>query len=155
MRPGESERAMPAQKTNHRYRPTDSKYKGGAQDMYVTYDEKQKTRSGRERLYPKVKRVYIAGNVKDWKVGTVRKRTGRKVHGVEIEYEQSRKGFQRGGFSAARGRTRYDVKPASVGHTSQTFRQVVEIPPDAQNVHFYKSASQLPARYQSAVQDVR
>ena len=144
-----------AMKTNHRYRSTESKYKGGAQDMYVTYDEKQETRSGKERLYPKVKRVYIAGDVKDWKVGDVRKRTGRKVHGVEIEYEQKRKGFQRRGFAAQRGRTEYNVKPASVGGTSQGFRKVVEIPRDAQNVHFYKSASKLPARYQSAVQDVK
>ncbi len=146
---------MPARKTNHHYHPTESKYKGGAQDMYVTYDEKQETRSGKERLYPKVKRVYIAGDVKDWKVGDVRKRTGRKVHGVEIKYEQSRTGFQRRGFTAQRGRTQYNVKPSSVGRTAQQFRQVVEIPPDAKNVHFYKSASKLPARYQGAVQDVR
>src|SRR5512135_2441211 len=112
---------MPARKTNHRYRPTESQYKGGAQEMYVTYDETQKTRSGQERLYPKVKRVYIAGDVKDWKVGNIRKRTGRKVHGVAIAYEQSRSGFQRRGFTAKRGRTSYDVKPSSVGRTSQRF----------------------------------
>ncbi len=144
-----------AVKTNHRYHSTESKYKGGAQEMYVTYDEKQKTRGGEEKLYPKVKRVYIAGDVKDWKVGNVRKRTGRKVHGVEIEYEQSRAGFQRRGFAAQRGSTRYGVKPSSVGRASQGFRKVVEIPPDAQNVHFYRNASKLPARYRSAVQDVR
>src|SRR5512138_1571734 len=100
-----------AAKTNHRYRSTESKYKGGAHEMYVTYDVKQKTRGGEEKLYPKVKRVYIAGEVKDWKVGNVRKRTGRKVHGVEIEYEQSRTGFARRGFTAQRGRTQYGVKP--------------------------------------------
>ena len=144
-----------AKKTNHHYHSTESKYKGGAQEMYVTYDEKQKTRGGEEKLYPKVKRVYIAGDVKDWKVGSVRKRTGRQVHGVEIQYEQSRSGFQRSAFTAQRGRTQYNVKPSSVGRTSQRFRQVVEIPPDAKNVHFYKSASKLPARYQSAVQNVR
>jgi hypothetical protein len=142
-------------KTNHRYRSTESKYKGGAREMYVTYDEKQKTRGGEEKLYPKVKRVYIAGEVKDWKVGNVRKRTGRQVHGVEIQYEQSRAGFQRRGFTARRGRTQYDVKPSSVERTAQRFRQVVEIPPDARNVHFYKNADRLPARYQSAMQNVR
>ncbi len=146
---------MPARKSNHHYRPTESRYKDGAQDMYVTYDEKQKTRSGKERVYPKVKRVYIAGDVRDWKVGNVRKRTGRMVHGVAIDYEQSRRGFQRRGFTAKRDRTSYSVNPASVGRTSQQFRKVVEIPPDAQNIHFYKSASKMPARYQSAVQDVR
>ena len=142
-------------KTNHRYRPTESKYKGGAQEMYVTYDVKQKTRSGDTKLYPKVKRVYIAGDVKDWKTGNIKKRSGRTVHGVAIEYEQSRRGFQRRGFSAERGRTSYSVKPSSVGQTSQRFRQVLEVPQDAQNVHFYKTAQKMPQRYRSALQNVR
>lgn len=142
-------------KTNHRYRPTESKYKGGAQEMYVTYDLKQKTRGGEERLYPKVKRVYIAGDVKDWKAGNITKRTGRKVHGVAIEYEQSRKGYQRRGFTAQRGGTRYSTKPTSVGGTAQRFRQVLEVPQNAQNVHFYTNARKLPARYQSALQNVK
>src|SRR5512138_779099 len=109
---------MPA-KTNHRYRATESKYKGGAQEMYVTYDLKQKTRSGDTRLYPKVKRVYIAGDVKDWKTGNIKKRSGRTVHGVAIEYEQSRTGYQRKAFDAERGRTSYRTKPASVASSSQ------------------------------------
>ncbi|HLO16009.1 MAG TPA: hypothetical protein VK206_14345 [Anaerolineales bacterium] len=144
-----------ATKTNHRYHPTESKYKGGAQEVYVTYDLKQKTRAGDSKLYPKVKRVYIAGEVKDWKTGNVKKRTGKTVHGVAIEYEQSRKGFQRSGFSAQRDRTRYAVKPASVGRSAQRFRQVLEVPQTAQNVHFYSSARKLPARYQTALQNVR
>ncbi|HLO14815.1 MAG TPA: hypothetical protein VK206_08300 [Anaerolineales bacterium] len=144
-----------ATKTNHRYRPTESKYKGGAQEMYVTYDLKQKTRFGDTKLYPKVKRVYIAGDVKDWKTGNIKKRSGRSVHGVAIEYEQSRSGYQRRGFSAARDRTSYVVKPSSVGSTSQRFRQVLEVPQEAQNVHFYSNARKLPAKYQSALQSVR
>ena len=32
--------------SQHHYRPTESKYKGGAQEMYVTYDLEQKTRGG-------------------------------------------------------------------------------------------------------------
>src|ERR671923_1668790 len=144
-----------ATKTTNRYRSTESKYKGGAQEMYVTYDLKQKTRGGEERLYPKVKRVYIAGDVKDWKAGNITKRTGRKVHGVVIEYEQSRKGYQRRGFTAQRGATRYSTKPASVGRTAQKFRQVLEVPQNAQNIHFYSNAKKLPARYQSALQNVK
>jgi hypothetical protein len=123
--------------------------------MYITYDVKQKTRSGDSKLYPKVKRVYIAGDVKDWKTGNIKKRTGRTVHGVAIEYEQSRKGYQRRGFTAQRGQTRYSTKPASVGGTSQRFRQVLEVPQDAQNVHFYRNAQKLPQRYRSALQNVR
>jgi hypothetical protein len=46
-----------------RYRTTESKYKGGASEMYITYDLEQKTRGGGSTLLPKVKRVYIAGDV--------------------------------------------------------------------------------------------
>jgi hypothetical protein len=144
-----------ATKTNHRYRPTESKYKGGAQEMYVTYDLKQKTRNGDSKLYPKVKRVYIAGDVKDWKTGDIKKRSGRTVHGVAIEYEQSRKAAQRSGFSAKRGQTSYTVRPSSARPSSQTFRQVLEVPQDAQNIHFYSNAQKLPSKYRSALQNVR
>ena len=37
--------------TNIRYRSTESKYKGGAQEMYVTYDLEQ-TRGRQNALYP-------------------------------------------------------------------------------------------------------
>src|ERR1051326_5353709 len=98
---------MPATTTRRRYRPTESKYKGGAHEMYVTYDLDQKTRGGGSATYPKVKRVYIAGDVTDWKSGIVTKRTGRQVHGVQIEYEQSRTGHRREGYTAQRGETSY------------------------------------------------
>jgi hypothetical protein len=137
-----------------RYRPTESKYKGGATEMYVTYDLDQKTRGG-SATYPKVKRVYIAGDVKDWKVGTVRKRTGREVRGVRIEYQQSRAGYQRKAFSAERGETSYEVAPAAVGSTLQRFVQVVEVPEAARNVHFHTEASRVPEKYRHALQDVR
>ena len=42
-------------------------------------------RGGGHALYPKVKRVYIAGDIKDCKAGTVQKRSGRQVRGVRIE----------------------------------------------------------------------
>jgi hypothetical protein len=141
--------------TRRHYRPTESKYKGGANEMYVTYDLEQKTRGGGSATYPKVKRVYIAGDIKDWKVGTVRKRTGREVLGVRIEYEQSRAGYRREAYSAERGETRYEVAPASVGTTSQRFVQVVEVPAAARDVQFHTDASSVPERYRHALQDVR
>ena len=144
-----------AEKTVRRYRPTESKYKGGAQEMYVTYDLKQETRGGGSAIYPKVKRVYIAGDVKDWETGTVKKRTGRRVHGVAIEYEQSRKGYRRKGGTMRRGQTTSQRKPATVQGSSQTFRQIVEVPKDARNVRFFASAKKLPQKYQSALQDIR
>jgi hypothetical protein len=137
------------------YRPTESKYKGGAREMYVSYDLEQKTRGGGSAMYPKVKRVYIAGNVKDWKTGVVKKRSSRKAYGVLIEYEQSRKSYRRKAYTAERGGTAYKVSPASVGATSQRFRQVVEIPKEARKVRFYIGASRLPAKYRHALQNVR
>jgi len=45
---------IPAAK--RRYRSTESKYKGGAHEMYVTYDLEQKTRGTQNALYHKVYR---------------------------------------------------------------------------------------------------
>ncbi len=141
--------------TAHRYRPTESKYKGGATEMFVTYDLDQTTRGGGSATYPKVKRVYIAGEVKDWKVGSVQKRTGRKVHGVRIEYEQSRAGYRRKAYTAKRSQTSYDVAPAAVSRSSQRFVQVVEVPEAARNIAFYSDASSVPERYRHALQHIR
>ena len=140
---------------NTGYRPTESKYKGGAHEMYVTYDLEQKTRGAGTAVYPKVKRVYIAGDVKGWKAGDFRKRTGREVYGIRVEYEQSRQGYRRQGFAARRGNTGYAVAPASVGPTAQRFVQVVELPQRAQNPHFYPGHAALPAKYRDALQRIR
>jgi hypothetical protein len=140
--------------SKQRYRPTEAKYKGGASEMYVTYDLEQKTRSG-SAIYPKVKRVYIAGDVTDWKVGHVKKRSGREVYGVEITYDQRRKGYRRKEYAAERGGTSYQVAPASVEATTQRFTRIEELPERARNVHFYTDASKLPEKYRSALQAVR
>ena len=137
------------------YHPTESKYKGGAQEMYITYDLEQWTRGGGTAPYPRVKRVYIAGDVKDWKTAEFKKRTGREVHGVRIEYEQTRTRYHRSGYRAERGESSYGVGPASVPATSQRFVQVVEVPDAARDVKFYTSGSHLPDRYRSALQRVR
>jgi len=121
--------------------------------MYVTYDLEQRTRGGGRAIYPKVKRVYIAGDVQDWEAGTFRKRTGREVRGVRIAYEQSRRGFQRRGFTATRGDTTYEVRPSHSPATKQSFTQIVEIPAGARNVRFH--GRELPARYREALQNIR
>jgi len=141
--------------STHRYRPTESKYKGGASEMYVTYDLDRKTQGGGLANYPKIKRIYIAGEVREWSVGTFQKRTGREVHGVRIEYEQSRSNYRRGAYTATRGETRYNVAAASVGKTSQNFVQIVEVPEAAKNVYFYPEADSVPERYRHALQRVR
>ncbi len=137
----------------HHYRTTESKYKGGAKEMYVTYDLPQETRSGRSALYPKVKRVYIAGKVSDWHEGDFAKRTGRKVHGVKIDYEQSRSGYERQAYKVRRGDTTFKVLPLHVGRGTSHFSQIVEVPQKARNIHFYKG--NLPRKYQAALQAVR
>ncbi|MBS1911254.1 MAG: hypothetical protein JST22_04655 [Bacteroidetes bacterium] len=138
-----------------RYRSTESKYKGGAAEMYVTYDLDQRTRGGNSSSYPKVKRVYIAGDVKEWSLGCSRKKSGREVYGVTIEYRQSRSAHHRHGYVAKRDHAAYRTAPASVKSATQHFRQVVEIPEHARNVHFYRSANRMPARYRHALQHIR
>jgi hypothetical protein len=139
--------------TQRQYKATESKYKGGAEEMYVTYDVAQETRGGGRTLYPKVKRVYIAGKVKDWKVGNFAKRTGRKVHGVKIDYEQSRARYERKAYTAKRGSTQYKVSPAKVAGGASNFSKIVEVPEDAHNVRFH--TGKLPRKYQDALQAVR
>jgi len=135
------------------YTPTEAKYKGGASAMYVTYDLPQHTRGGGEAVYPKVKRVYVAGDVKGWEVGSFTKRTGKKVHGVKIDYDQTRQGYQRHGYTAKRGATSYHVGPTKVGTTTTHFSKVVEVPEGARNICFHKG--RLPEDYRAALQDVR
>jgi len=137
----------------HHYKSTESQYKGGAQDMYVTYDESQATRSGAHAAYAKVKRVYISGQVTSWHVGTFLNRAGRRVHGVKIEYQQSRRGYARQAHPAQRGGTAYKVAGAKVGAGRAHFAKVVEVPEGAHNVHFYRG--KLPSKYQEALQRVR
>jgi hypothetical protein len=149
------ELAMTAAASERRYRSTESKYKGGARQMYVIYDLEQKTRGGQSARYHKVKRVYIAGEVRDWRTGLVRKETRREVHGLRIEYEQTRKGYRRRGYAARQGETKYLVAPRTVSATAQRFTQVVEIPTGARNVHFYSDQAELPPKYEQALQEVR
>lgn len=121
--------------------------------MYVTYDLPQETRGGGMAMYPKVKRVYIAGDVSDWQMGDFTKKSGRTAHGVRIEYEQTRAGYRRQGFQALRGHTKFEVEPASVKSTTQRFTQVVEVPERARNVQFH--VDKLPSEYRGALQAVR
>ena len=142
-----------AQAAQHHYKSTESKYKGGAEEMYITYDLWQQTRGDNRALYPKVKRVYIAGEVKDWEAGTFRRRSGKDIHGVKIAYEQSRGGYTRKGYTAHRGDTEYRVPPTKVEGSKSRFTKIVEVPKDARNVTFHKGG--LPKKYEDALQDIR
>ena len=142
-----------AQAHERPYKATESKYKGGAEEMYVTYDLVQKTRGKGQTLYHHVKRVYVAGDVKGWQVGTFEKRTGKQVHGVKLDYEQERAGYTRKGYTASRDGVQYEVQPARITGSKATFSKIVAVPQSAQNVQFHTGT--LPEEYRSALQDVR
>ncbi|MCG3117766.1 MAG: hypothetical protein LLH30_19010 [Candidatus Manganitrophus sp. SA1] len=142
-----------ARQQAHVYRPTESKYKAGADEKYITYDLEQRTRGGGSALYPKVKRVYIAGEVKDWKVGHFHKKSGRRVWGVQITYQQAREGYMRGAYTAQRGKKAYRVKPTQVKPTVMTLKEIVEVPEGAESIRFHERS--LPAKYQGALQNVK
>jgi hypothetical protein len=89
------------------------------------------------------------------KSGTVRNKLGREVHGVRIEYEQSRRGYRRQGYAEQRSATEYSTAAATVAKTTQKFAQVVEVPAAAKHVHFYSDYAELPAKYQEALKRVR
>ena len=86
-------------------------------------------------------------------MGLVRKKTGHKVHGLRIEYELTRKVYR--GKGARRGESKYLVAPGTVAATAQRFVQVVEVPTDARNVHFYSDQAGLPPKYELALQKIR
>jgi len=139
-----------------RPRSTGSNYKGGAHhDMFVVYDLKPRTRTGTSALYPKVKRVHIAGNVEKVTNGLMRKRSGREVRGVRIEYLHARKGYRREPFMEYWNIEPHLVEPRAVRPAQQRVTQVVEVPDRARNVRFYRSRERLPERYAHALQRVR
>jgi hypothetical protein len=142
-----------ANASDRRYKATESKYKGGAEEMYVSYDLVQKTRGANQARYPKVKLVYIAGKIKNWQVGRFANRTGKDLYGVKIEYEQSRSGYMRKAYTATRGATHYQVPPIRVKGSTSNFSKVVAVPADAQNVQFHVEG--LPQKYREALQNVR
>ena len=77
------------------------------------------------------------------------------MHGLRIEYQQTRKGYRRRGYAARRREMKYLVAPRTVAATAQRFVQVVEVPTSARNVHFYSDHAELPPKYEQALQKVR
>jgi hypothetical protein len=84
-----------------------------------------------------------------------RKQSGCEVHGVRIEYEQSRRPYRRGAYTATRGQTEAEVPETNVAATIQRFAQVVELPREARNIQFHAAAKDLPEPYRHARQRVR
>jgi len=138
------------------YRPAEAKYKGGAEEIYVTYDIEQKTRGGGHALNAKVKRVYIAGHLLDCRLGSDwRNRMGRRVHGLRIDYERSRAGYRRAACTATRGGVACDAPPTRTAAAKQRFTRIVELPEKAVHVRFYRPNKRMPGKHMSAPQAVR
>jgi hypothetical protein len=154
MKAGETEK-MSTGKSAREYKSTESQYRGNAAEMYITYDLEQETRGDTTAMYPKVKRVYIAGEVNDWKVGRFEKQSGKEVFGMKIEYEQTREGYERSGYTARRSDTgtEYEVEPTRVPASKSEFTKIVELPEDAENIEF--RGEDLPDKYRDALQNVR
>jgi hypothetical protein len=110
-----------------------------SEELFITYDVHQKTTNGHNAVFPRVKRVSIAGQVQNWDVGTIEMRSGRTAHGVRIEYEQSRKGYTR-----TRAGEESHVPPGV-----SLFTKVVEVPERALNIALHE---ELPERYRQALQ---
>jgi len=77
------------------------------------------------------------------------------VFGVKVDYEQVREGYHREGYTAKRSDTgtEYEVPSTDVEPSHSSFRKIVELPENAKNIEFHRS--NLPERYQSALQDVQ
>lgn len=103
-------------------------------EMYVTYDLAQRTRGGGSAIFPKVKRVYIPGDVIEWGVGRFRKRSGRMVYGVRITYELG-DGTAPVGIRTVASAT--NVQPAASG--ARRYTQVVELPDAARNIQLHEA----------------
>lgn len=119
------------------YKPTESKYVGPTKVYYIIYEQSwiHNYRGHRKkRTQTRVKRVYISGTLLSWKKGTFRKRSGRKVYGIQFKYKTTVKGFV-----AHRGRTRYRQPRKEIVVT-----KVVELPKDARNVRVSTRAPKGP-----------
>ncbi len=104
------------------------------QEMYVTYDLAQRTRGGGTAVFPKVKRVYIPGDVVEWAVGRFRKRSGRVVYGVRITYQ-----------------VRDESAPP--GSAPRRYTQVIDLPDAARSVQLHEA--RRPPQTRGAVRAIR
>lgn len=126
-----------------RYRPTEAKFSGKGRYYYILYLSKDRVRGGKVRWKPHVKRVYISGELLEYKVGRVRKRSGRTVHGIVFVYLNERRGYRRRGFVAERDGKVYEVRAASVPPSKTVVRKVVELPSDARIVKITTRKSEV------------
>ena len=107
------------------YKPSESRYDKGGRVIYLQYSAPVRTRSGGKAAdRVRVKRLYLPADSWDVKLEgpkPLRKRTGRRVHGVAVEYQHHLEGAK-----AKRGSTEYRLPDRVAGRT-----KVIELPPGA------------------------
>jgi hypothetical protein len=86
----------PASTTKPAYKPSESRYDGGGQVMYLVYTSPQPLSKSKSSARTRVKRMYFpadAKNIKASKPAMLERRTGSQVYGVEVtyRYRQDRK----------------------------------------------------------------
>jgi hypothetical protein len=112
------------------------------QEMYITYELAQRTRGGGSAIFPRVKRVYIPGDVVEWGVGRFRKRSGRMVHGVRITYRMRDGAAPEEPRKAPRSTT--NTAGGDTSAPARRFTQVIDLPDAARNVQLHEA--QRPGR---------
>jgi hypothetical protein len=119
-----------------------------AQEMYVSYDLPQRTRGGGTAIFPKVKRVYIPGEIQEWAVGNFRKRSGRHVFGVKVTYRVPAEPT----IEESQTDSRPDAGRVSRIHpTYRRFTQVIGLPEAARNVQLHEAQAPGRAQYLRSV----
>jgi hypothetical protein len=106
---------------------SEERYNKGGKVVYLTYVSPQRLSKGKTQPRTRMQRLYFPGDVRNIRVGKpgeVAKRTGRKVHGVAIEYDYVLKGAR-----ARRGNTRYELPERQSKRT-----KIVDLPDNARNI---------------------
>jgi hypothetical protein len=108
---------------------SEQRFDQGGQTRYLVYESDQRLRNGemRERIH--VRRFYLPADAHDLSMDglrTLRKRTGRRVHGVEVKYQHLV-----GGTQAHRGGSSYK-SPARWAERTK----VIEVPQSARKLRF-------------------
>jgi hypothetical protein len=119
------------------YKPTAARYSGGGKVKYLVYRSPQPLRSGAIQLRTRVKRLYFPRSARRIRIERPKMtatRTGRRVYGVVVRYEER--------LSAARARrnsTTYTLPERWVDRT-----KVVRLPRHAKGVRLTDRAPEGP-----------
>jgi hypothetical protein len=116
---------------------SEERYDKGGKTLYLVYETDQRLRDGSSQPRERVKRFYVPGDSRAVSVGTprsLRKRTGRRVHGVEVHYEH-----RLAGATAQRGNTKYELPERWAERT-----KVIEMPDTARNVRLTANPPEGP-----------